>query len=98
MRSLGWCGFCFLGILGNVCFRFVIILPLHAGKILLTISLHGKGHDSLTKQPHYVHSNVKIEDPKELEGPHISSQDIVGSKAPRRKMAEGKNLMKAVAS
>ncbi|XP_030941155.1 C2 and GRAM domain-containing protein At5g50170 isoform X1 [Quercus lobata] len=68
------------------------------GKILLTISLHGKGHDSLTKQPHYVHSNVKIEEPKELEGPHISSQDIVGSKAPRRKMAEGKILMKAVAS
>uniref|UniRef100_A0A2N9IT31 C2 domain-containing protein n=1 Tax=Fagus sylvatica TaxID=28930 RepID=A0A2N9IT31_FAGSY len=68
------------------------------GKIFLTSSLHGKGHDALSNQLHYAHSNVNIEDPKELEGSRISSQDIFSSKAPSRKIAEGKHLMKAVAS
>ena len=77
---------------------FVIFYPLHAGKILLTSSLHGKGHDDLSNQLHYAHSNVNIEDPKELEGSRISSQDIFSLKAPSRKIAEGKHLMKAVAS
>ncbi|XP_062169870.1 C2 and GRAM domain-containing protein At5g50170 [Alnus glutinosa] len=68
------------------------------GKILITISLHGKGYETSTDHLLCVHSNINIEEVKERENPSVSCQDVFSSKAPNRKMVEGKNLMKAIAN
>ncbi|KAK9278108.1 hypothetical protein L1049_027666 [Liquidambar formosana] len=68
------------------------------GKILLTLSLHGRDHETSTNPVLYAHSSVKTGEPKELEGPYILSQDIYSSKAPSRKITEGKQLMKTIAN
>ncbi|KAJ7956175.1 C2 and GRAM domain-containing protein [Quillaja saponaria] len=65
----------------------------NCGKILLTISLHGKGHDALAN---YVPlSNINADDPKEMDGPCLPSQETLNSKAKR---SEGKHLMKTIAN
>ncbi|CAB4311102.1 unnamed protein product [Prunus armeniaca] len=62
------------------------------GKILLTLSLHEKGHDHLLcAQP-----NISIEETKELDSPFMSSHGVFGSKSPCVKIPGGKQLMKAI--
>ena len=73
-----------------------IELP-QAGKILLTISLHGSAQDTTIDHPLYAHSSVKTRDLKEREGP-VELQDVVSSTTSTRKVPEGKQLMKAIAS
>ncbi|XP_021888862.1 C2 and GRAM domain-containing protein At5g50170 isoform X3 [Carica papaya] len=65
------------------------------GKILLSISLHGKGHVTLNNHLHY--SNINIEGPEELEA-SCASDDMVCSKTAQRKIPEGKQIIKAVAN
>ncbi|XP_021801704.1 C2 and GRAM domain-containing protein At5g50170 [Prunus avium] len=62
------------------------------GKILLTLSLHEKGHDNLL----CAQSNISIEEPKELDCPFMSSHGVFGSKSPCAKILGGKQLMKAI--
>ncbi|KAF5476729.1 hypothetical protein F2P56_003438 [Juglans regia] len=70
----------------------------NCGKIFLTISLHGKSYETSTNRLLCAHSNNNIEEPKELEVSCISCQDMFSSKAPSRKIAEGKHLMKTIAN
>ncbi|XP_021292585.1 C2 and GRAM domain-containing protein At5g50170 isoform X2 [Herrania umbratica] len=67
------------------------------GKILLTISLHGKGHDNSASHLLYAQSDIHHEDYKELESTCKLSHDIFSSKAPCLKITEGKHLVKAIA-
>ncbi|RVX18655.1 C2 and GRAM domain-containing protein [Vitis vinifera] len=67
------------------------------GKILLTISLHGRSQDTTADHPLYAHSRVKTRDFKEWEG-LVESEDIVSSNTSTWKVPEGKQLMKAIAS
>ncbi|KAJ9677869.1 hypothetical protein PVL29_022696 [Vitis rotundifolia] len=67
------------------------------GKILLTISLHGRSQDTTADHPLYAHSRVKTRDLKEREGP-VESEEIVSSKTSTWKVPEGKQLMKAIVS
>ncbi|XP_027337352.1 C2 and GRAM domain-containing protein At5g50170 [Abrus precatorius] len=62
------------------------------GKILLTISLHGKGRASFINHKYSPNSISAIEDSRDLEALHISSQ------AHCRKMGEGKHLLKVIAN
>lgn len=71
---------------------------MHAGRILITISLHGKGYETPTDHLLCAHSNINIEESKELENLRVSCHDVFSSKAPNRKMVEGKNLMKVIGS
>ncbi|EEF51927.1 conserved hypothetical protein [Ricinus communis] len=68
------------------------------GKILLTLSLHGKGHDFATN--HFINANANPTDEghKEYEGPYVSSGGMCCSKAPLLKLTDGKKLMKTIAS
>ncbi|XP_006476881.2 C2 and GRAM domain-containing protein At5g50170 isoform X3 [Citrus sinensis] len=68
------------------------------GKILLTISLNGKGHNLSSNRLLYLHSNVSSNESKELEDPCVLSPDVSCSKAPRLDITEGKHLMKAMVS
>ncbi|KAF1871073.1 hypothetical protein Lal_00020807 [Lupinus albus] len=63
----------------------------YCGKILLTISLHGKDH-SFINHTHSPNSTVAFEDSKELEDQNICSQ------VPCSKMGEGKQLLKVIAN
>ncbi|EOY20882.1 C2 calcium/lipid-binding and GRAM domain containing protein, putative [Theobroma cacao] len=67
------------------------------GKILLTISLHGKGHDNSASHLLYAQSDIHHEDYKELESTCKLSHDIFSFKAPCLKITEGKHLVKAIA-
>ncbi|XVF08418.1 hypothetical protein REPUB_Repub07fG0002000 [Reevesia pubescens] len=67
------------------------------GKILLTISLRGKGHDNSTNHLLYAQSDIYQEDYKELESASKSCHDIFSAKAPCLKITEGKHLVKAIA-
>ncbi|KAF7838280.1 C2 and GRAM domain-containing protein [Senna tora] len=70
----------------------------YCGKILLTISLHGKGHASFLNHMHTPSSNIAIEDPKDFASPRISSWNNLISKTPACcKMGEGKQLLKVIA-
>ncbi|TKY73549.1 C2 and GRAM domain-containing protein [Spatholobus suberectus] len=62
----------------------------YCGKILLTVSLHGKGRASFINHKHSPNSST--EDSKDLEGLHISSE------APCGKMGVGKQLLKVIAN
>ncbi|KAJ1403301.1 VASt domain [Sesbania bispinosa] len=64
----------------------------YCGKILLTISLYGKGRASFMNHKHSPNSTIAIEDSRDLESVHTSSQ------SPCRKMGEGKHLLKIVAN
>ncbi|KAH9776394.1 C2 and GRAM domain-containing protein [Citrus sinensis] len=68
------------------------------GKILLTISLHGKGHNLSSNHLLYPHSNVSSNESKELEDPCVLSHDVSCSKAPCLDVTEGNHLMKAMVS
>ncbi|XP_060204571.1 C2 and GRAM domain-containing protein At5g50170 [Lycium barbarum] len=67
----------------------------YCGKILLTVSLHGKGKDLSTN--HVSHVNPTNETSKEIEVTNISSQDFHGFAAHTKKMSEGKHLIKNIA-
>lgn len=78
--------------------RLLDLQPLYAGKILLTISLNGKGHDLSSNHLLYPHSNVSSNESKELEGPCVLSHEASCSNAPWLNITEGKHLMKAMVS
>ncbi|OMO77406.1 C2 calcium-dependent membrane targeting [Corchorus capsularis] len=67
------------------------------GKILLTISLHGKGHDISANHLLYAQPHIQHEENKELESTCKLSNDMFRSKAPCVKIMEGKHLLKAIA-
>ncbi|KAK7302138.1 hypothetical protein RJT34_13018 [Clitoria ternatea] len=64
----------------------------YSGKILLTISLHGKGCTSYINHRHSPNSTIEIEDSRDFEALHNSSQ------AAFDKMGEGKRLLKVIAN
>ncbi|KAK7350649.1 hypothetical protein VNO77_09496 [Canavalia gladiata] len=64
----------------------------YCGKILLTISLHGKGTASFINHKHSPNSNISIKDSRDLEALLISPQ------ATCDKMGEGKHLLKVIAN
>ncbi|XVF49315.1 hypothetical protein PTKIN_Ptkin04bG0001500 [Pterospermum kingtungense] len=66
------------------------------GKILLTISLHGKGHDNSTNHLLYAQSDINHEDHKEFESANKLSNDVFSAKAPCLKFTERKHLAKAI--
>ncbi|KAK1565537.1 hypothetical protein Q3G72_029097 [Acer saccharum] len=68
------------------------------GKILLTISLRGKGHDASSNRILYPHSYVNAEDSEEFIGPCVLSHEVFQSKAPSAMIADGKHFMKTIAS
>ncbi|XP_057514928.1 C2 and GRAM domain-containing protein At5g50170-like isoform X2 [Actinidia eriantha] len=68
-----------------------------AGKILLALSLRGRGQDKCTNHLCYEDSHSKTGDYKEREGPHVTSQDFLSCTAPSRKILEGKHIVKAIA-
>ncbi|XP_040367988.1 C2 and GRAM domain-containing protein At5g50170 isoform X2 [Rosa chinensis] len=65
------------------------------GKILLTLSLHEKGHDAAANDLPCLHSNI-TEEPKEIDSPFVSSNGVLCSKSPCGKIPGGKQLMKAL--
>ncbi|XP_028100497.1 C2 and GRAM domain-containing protein At5g50170 [Camellia sinensis] len=65
------------------------------GKILLALSLHGRGQDISTDYLFHENPNIKNGDSKEWEGPHVIYQDICTASS--RKILEGKQKMKAIA-
>ncbi|CAN4088063.1 unnamed protein product [Withania somnifera] len=67
----------------------------YCGKILLTVSLHGKGKDLSSDNVGYV--NPTKDTSKEIEVTSISSQDFHGFAAHSKKISEGKHLMKNIA-
>ncbi|XP_055828101.1 C2 and GRAM domain-containing protein At5g50170 [Solanum dulcamara] len=67
----------------------------YCGKILLTVSLHGKGKDLSTNHVGYV--NPTNDTSKEIEVTSISSQDFHGFAAHSKKISEGKHLIKNIA-
>ncbi|KAF3639337.1 C2 and GRAM domain-containing protein [Capsicum annuum] len=67
----------------------------YCGKILLTVSLHGKGRDLSTDHVGYV--NPTNDTSKEVEVTSISSQDFHGFAAHSKKSSEGKHLIKNIA-
>ncbi|XP_050225248.1 C2 and GRAM domain-containing protein At5g50170 [Mercurialis annua] len=68
------------------------------GKILLSLSLHGKGLDFATNHFSNANANIKNEGHKESEGALIPSGGMHCSKAPLLKMTDGKKLMKTIAN
>ncbi|KAL7161745.1 hypothetical protein ACSBR2_042257 [Camellia fascicularis] len=65
------------------------------GKILLVLSLHGRGQDISTDYLFHENPNIKNADSKEWEGPHVIYQDICTASS--QKILEGKQKMKAIA-
>lgn len=66
-----------------------------AGKILLAVSLHGKGKDLSTNHVDYV--NPTNDTSKDIEVTSIPSQDFHGFAAHTKKVSDGKHLMKNIA-
>ncbi|KAI4336218.1 hypothetical protein L6164_014772 [Bauhinia variegata] len=66
------------------------------GKILLSISLHGKIHTATLNHTICTNSHVTMEDPKELEGPFISSENIYSCKAPSGMLNKKKKFLKVI--
>ncbi|RDX79863.1 C2 and GRAM domain-containing protein, partial [Mucuna pruriens] len=64
----------------------------YCGKILLTVSLHGRGGAFFINNKHSPNSSTVVEDTRDLEGVHISSQ------WPCDKMGVGKQLLKVIAN
>lgn len=67
-----------------------------AGKILLNLSLHEKGHDAAANDLPCSHSNISTEEPKEVDSPFVSSNGVFCSKTPCGKTPGGKQLMKSL--
>ncbi|MBA0834958.1 hypothetical protein Goarm_007272 [Gossypium armourianum] len=73
----------------------VIFFSINAGKILLTLSLHGKGHDNSTNHLLYSQSDIYHEDCNQFESTCKLSQDIFNAKAPCLKITKG--IVKTIA-
>ncbi|KAL2482549.1 C2 and GRAM domain-containing protein [Forsythia ovata] len=67
------------------------------GKLLLSLSLHGKVQDISTDHLSYVHSSAENNNFKEWEGTFASSHNSHLSTALSRKILDGKQLIKAMA-
>ncbi|CAH2075698.1 unnamed protein product [Thlaspi arvense] len=65
-------------------------------KILLSLSLHGRGPDISTDPPLCEHSLDNDANCREWGGVYVTYQDPSYSKAPYRKILEGKQMMKAL--
>ncbi|KAH9626909.1 hypothetical protein KSS87_014970 [Heliosperma pusillum] len=65
------------------------------GKVLLTLSLHGRGEDSTTDHLLSQHKDISTIDGKQHESEDNTST-IISSPAPSAKTPQGKKLMKAV--
>ncbi|XVE85033.1 hypothetical protein DITRI_Ditri17bG0060100 [Diplodiscus trichospermus] len=72
------------------------IMPVALRKILLTISLHGKGHDNSTNHLLCAQSDPYRDNYKEFESSRKLSHDIYSAKAPCLEITEGKHLVKAI--
>ncbi|MBA0637481.1 hypothetical protein Godav_029659 [Gossypium davidsonii] len=72
-----------------------IFFSINAGKILLTLSLHGKGHDNSTNHLLYSQSDIYQEDCNHFESTCKLSQDIFNAKAPCLKITKG--IVKTIA-
>lgn len=69
-----------------------------AGKILVTLSLHGRDPESLSKRPSFAQPNISNGNGEDWEGMYASSQDSTSSKSSsRHKILNGKHLMKPFA-
>uniref|UniRef100_K7KL01 C2 and GRAM domain-containing protein n=1 Tax=Glycine max TaxID=3847 RepID=K7KL01_SOYBN len=64
----------------------------YCGKILLTVSLHGKGRSSFINHKHSSNSTIAVDNSRDLEGLHVACQ------VPCDKMGAGKQLLKAIAN
>lgn len=61
-----------------------------AGKILLALSLHGRGQDTCGDHLSHEHSHTRNRDSKERKSPHVTYQDFLSYTAPSRKILAGK--------
>ncbi|KAM1340054.1 hypothetical protein ACFX2H_038503 [Malus domestica] len=66
------------------------------GKILLTLSLHEKGHDASIDYLLSDHSNRSLEEPNEVDSPFMSTHSVFSSKSLCSKMPGGIQLLKAI--
>ncbi|XP_065874874.1 C2 and GRAM domain-containing protein At5g50170 [Euphorbia lathyris] len=73
-------------------------INMDCGKILLSLSLHGKGHESSTNHLIDTNLNTKNEGHKESECSVVSSDGLHCSRAALPMTSEGKKLMKTIAS
>ncbi|KAF7127666.1 hypothetical protein RHSIM_Rhsim11G0055300 [Rhododendron simsii] len=60
------------------------------GKILLALSLHGRGQDIRADHLSHEHSRTRNRDSKEWKSPHVMYQDILSYTGPSRKILSGK--------
>lgn len=60
------------------------------GKILLALSLHGRGQDTCADHLSHEHSCTRNRDSKEWKSPHVMYQDILSYTSPSRKILSGK--------
>lgn len=84
----------------NFLFSSLRLLLNYAGKILLTVSLRGKGNDVCSNN-RIMHPNsyfYNVENSDEFTGQCVLSHEVFHSKAPSLKIAYGKHLMKTLAS
>lgn len=70
---------------------------MNAGKILLTMSLHGRGDEISTDHLLYVHPSNRSENTNEHADKCVYSQDIFSCTPPTKKILEVKHLVKAIA-
>ncbi|CAI9112733.1 OLC1v1013221C3 [Oldenlandia corymbosa var. corymbosa] len=68
----------------------------NSGKILLSLSLHGRGEEIPTGHLLFVHPYDE-EDTNEFTDQSVSSEDVLGCTPTTKKTLEGKHLMKAIA-
>ncbi|KAF8408305.1 hypothetical protein HHK36_007453 [Tetracentron sinense] len=73
-------------------------MAMDCGKILLTMSLHGRSNNTSAIHLCPAHSRPNTGDPKEWDSPTESTRDMLSPTAPSRKIPEGKKLMKAIKS
>ena len=70
---------------------------MNAGKILLTLSLHGRGKQVCSGHLLHVHPSCRAENTDKYGNKSVFSQDIFTCTPPTRKILEGKQLMKVIA-
>lgn len=70
---------------------------MNSGKILLSLSLHGRGQEISNDHQFYVNQSIRNGNTKDSESTRIPSQDTPRSPAPSHKRQGGKHLMKAIA-
>ncbi|XP_071903699.1 C2 and GRAM domain-containing protein At5g50170 isoform X3 [Coffea arabica] len=67
------------------------------GKVLLTLSLQGRGEQVCSDHLLYVHPSCRAENTDEYGDKCVSSQDIFSCTPPTKKILEGKHLVKVIA-